>query len=516
MLSEAIALISSPHSKSSPVPHFSRGVEMLLMLAISLALLIPCVWQDHIQAGDLSSHLYNAWLAGQIESGAVTGLTVVPQSTNVLTDWVFERLIYGTGPVAAERLVSVAAVLIFFWGAFFAVEVTTGRRPWLFSPVLAMLSYGLVFHFGFVNFYVSVGLCLWILGLGWNFSRKRALAAVPLAILAWTAHALPLIWVGSILAYVHIVRRIPSPWRIAAPLGGVAILAVIRSFIMSHYPYRWSSEQALSISGIGGMVGVEQFWLYDSKYLFVSSAVFIVLLVLFLERLDQGGMITDPIVHLWSLHVAALVLLPSAFQLPQYHQMLAYIPQRISLLTGIFFIMMVGRARYGRGITRFTTLIATVFFTCLYLDGLAFNRVENEVAGLAAKLPPGQRVVAALGDSGAYINPIGHIADRVCIGHCFSYGNYEPATQQFRIRITGPNRVIASDMKVVQEIEEGQHIVTSAEDPVYSVCPFEQDREHFYLRLIHAGEQMCAFSQQFSVRIRAAAVRDLFEGTRTD
>ena len=113
---------------------------MLLILALSAMMLIPCIWQDHIQAGDLSSHLYNAWLAGQIDSGAVKGLTIVPLSTNVLTDWFFERLIYSNGPAAAERIVSAAAVLIFFWGAFYAVEVTTGRRPWLFSPLLAMLS----------------------------------------------------------------------------------------------------------------------------------------------------------------------------------------------------------------------------------------------------------------------------------------------------------------------------------------------------------------------------------------
>ena len=75
----------------------------------------------------------------------------------MLTDWALERLVYSRGPVAAERVVSGAAVLIFFWGAFFAVDATTGRRPWLFSPLLAMLSYGLVFHFGFLNFYLSVG-----------------------------------------------------------------------------------------------------------------------------------------------------------------------------------------------------------------------------------------------------------------------------------------------------------------------------------------------------------------------
>jgi len=488
---------------------------MLLILASSAGVLIPCVWQEHIQAGDLSSHLYNAWLAGQIHSGAVKGLSLVPLSTNVLTDWAFERLIYSVGVSAAERSVSAAAALIFFWGAFYVVEVTTGRRPWLFSPLLAMLTYGLVFHFGFLNFYLSVGLCLWILGLCWNLSSKKALAAVPLTILAWMAHALPVVWVGSVLAYVYAVRRVSTPWRIAAPLGGVAVLVAVQGFIMSRYPYRWSIEQTLSLSGIGGITGADQFWLYDPKYLILSGAVFIVLMILLLERMDLGGMLTDPIVQLWSLHVAALVLMPSAIQLPQYQHVLAYIPYRISLLTGIVFIMMVGGARYGRGITRFTALVATLFFTCLYLDGVAFNRVENEVAALVAKLPPGQRVVAGISDSGARLNALMHVVDRACIGRCFSYGNYEPATGQFRIRVAGPNRVVASTMRVVQELEEGQHLVTAAEEPLYSVCPFEQDPNHIYLRSIHAGEQTCAFSREISIRISGAGLsglRDLFAG----
>jgi hypothetical protein len=246
--------------------------------------------------------------------------------------------------------------------------------------------------------------------------------------------------------------------------------------------------------------------------------MFIVLMLLLLERMDQGGMLTDPIVQIWSLHVAALVLIPSAIQLPQYQHVLAYIPQRISLLTGILFIMMVGRARYGRGITRFTTLVATVFFTCLYLDGVAFNRVEDQVAALVTRLPPGQRVVAGISDAGARLNALMHVVDRACIGRCFSYGNYEPATAQFRIRVTGPTRAVAADMGVVQKLEEGQYVVTAAEDPLYSVCPFEQDPSHFYLRAIHAGQQTCAFSREVSVRIDGSgqSLRDLFAGTSSN
>jgi hypothetical protein len=499
-----------------PVPHFSRPVEALILVAISVALLIPCVWQERIQAGDLSSHVYNAWLAGQIDSGVVKGLTVTPLWTNVLTDWALQRLVYTRGPVAAERLVSGAAVLIFFWGAFFAVNVATGRRPWLFSPLLAMLTYGLVFHFGFLNFYLSAGLCFWVLALLWHPLRGRVMLAVPLIVLAWLAHALPVIWVGSILAYLYVVRRLPNPWRMLAPLGGVALLAGLQSFLMSRYPYNWSLDQSVSLSGIGAITGVEQIFLYDAKYLILSGAILIVLLALFLERIDQGDLLKDPVFQIWTLHVVALTLLPSAIQLPQYQHVFAYIPQRLSLLTALFFIIMVGRARYGRGITRLTGLAATIFFTCLYLDGLAFNRAESEVASLVQKLPPGQRVVAAMSDSGARLNALLHVADRACIGHCFSYGNYEPATGQFRIRITGPNQAVASNMKVVQEIEEGQHLVTAAEEPLYSVCPIANDPNQFYLRAIRAGEQTCAFSRVLSVRLWASGLPSALAGTATN
>jgi len=135
------------------------------------------------------------------------------------------------------------------------------------------------------------------------------------------------------------------------------------------------------------------------------------------------------------------------------------------------------------------------------------------VANLVEKLPPGQRVVAALSDSGARLNALLHVADRACIGHCFSYGNYEPATGQFRVRVTGPNRVVATDMKVVQEIEEGQHTVTAAEDPLYSVCPTANDPNRFYLRSIHAGEQTCAFSRPISVRLWAEGLPRVLGGT---
>ena len=45
---------------------------------VSLVLLAPCYWQPRLQAGDLSSHIYNAWLAQLIESGRADGVVSSP------------------------------------------------------------------------------------------------------------------------------------------------------------------------------------------------------------------------------------------------------------------------------------------------------------------------------------------------------------------------------------------------------------------------------------------------------
>src|ERR1035437_5530961 len=51
----------------------------LRFVTISAVVLIPCVWHHHLEAGDLPSHLYNAWLAQLIAKGQAPGLFLAPQ-----------------------------------------------------------------------------------------------------------------------------------------------------------------------------------------------------------------------------------------------------------------------------------------------------------------------------------------------------------------------------------------------------------------------------------------------------
>src|SRR5436309_2107706 len=88
------------------------------ILAVSVAVLIPCFWHRRIEAGDLASHVYNAWLAQLIEKGQAPGLHFAKQWNNVLVDLALLEAGNLFGLAAAEKIVVSACVLIFFWGAF--------------------------------------------------------------------------------------------------------------------------------------------------------------------------------------------------------------------------------------------------------------------------------------------------------------------------------------------------------------------------------------------------------------
>jgi len=84
-----------------------------------------------------------------------------------------------------------------------------------------------------------------------------------------------------------------------------------------------------------------------------------------------------------------------------------------------------------------------------------------------ANLPPGQRVVSAFTDPDLNVNALAHMIDRVCIGHCYSYANYEPSSGQFRVQATGENRYVAYPSSRARALEIGVDIVRETDLPLY-------------------------------------------------
>ena len=79
-------------SAPDPVPNTAAHRGWRTYLVLSILLLAPVFWQPRVQAGDLSSHIYNAWLAELIETGRTQGMVVVQQTTNVLFDLMLSAL----------------------------------------------------------------------------------------------------------------------------------------------------------------------------------------------------------------------------------------------------------------------------------------------------------------------------------------------------------------------------------------------------------------------------------------
>src|SRR5579872_2670848 len=111
--------------------HINSKVDTVVRAAgASAALVLPCWWQSRIQAGDLGSHIYNAWLAQLIASGRGPGLAVVPQTTNVLFDYLLKALLGAFGADAAQRIAVSLGVLVLVWGAFAFVRRVSSTVPW--------------------------------------------------------------------------------------------------------------------------------------------------------------------------------------------------------------------------------------------------------------------------------------------------------------------------------------------------------------------------------------------------
>jgi hypothetical protein len=435
-------------------------------IALSILLLAPVFWLPRVQAGDLSSHIYNAWLTQLIESGRSQGLVVVSQTTNILFDLMLGGLFRLFGAEAAQRISVSIAVLVFVWGAFRFVSAV-GRRPaWHLLPCIAMMAYGWVFHMGFFNFYLSMGLCLWALAVVWDWQPRRIALAVPLLALAYLAHALPVVWTLGLVMYQALARRLSPRARTyvtAACLVGLVVLQiVVGRTTFSH----WSPQQ------IKMATGADQLWVFDSKYYVVLVGLLILWGMLFINLLRESGAakVVSGVPFQFCLISAAVVsILPSTILLPGFHHALVYIAERMSLGVGICVCALLAAAR-PRAIERYAmALVAMVFFGFLYRDEKILNVLEDRIDRVISLLPAGQRIVSGVDDPDLHVFAVAHMIDRACVGRCYSYANYEPSTAAFRLRTVADNPYVTAHYADSYRMQTGSYVVQDRDLPLLQI-----------------------------------------------
>ena len=462
--------------------------------AVSAILLIPCFWQRRIQAGDLASHIYNSWLAQQIEFGKAPALAIAPVNTNVLFDLILSGLYRNFGAQAAQRIAVSLVVLIFFWGAFAFVSASSQSTPWFLIPCLTMFTYGWVFHMGFFNFYLAAGLSLWALALNLRSGVVPRLAVGALLLIAYAGHAIPPLWAGSVIVYTVIAQRLSWRPRLFFFCFALCAIAGLSYWFNTRYSTYSTSLQGLEATGI------DQVWVFGLKYLAISIGLALLWCFLLLGVSYSRGMlgvIRDIPFQLCILMAFSIFVFPTRIELPQYRMALTFISERMTLLQGVLICAFLATANPPKWLSGAFAALALMYFSFIYVDTVALNKMESRMEILTAGLSPVDRVFTSFQYPASRVGVLDHNLDRVCLGRCLSYANYEPVSAAFRVRVTEQNQMVVATTAEYAGLRDGGYIVKQMDSPIYQITLCDGPGENLCLKRLEPGDM----SKQYTLTV---------------
>jgi hypothetical protein len=469
-----------------------RKSEWGLAALVSTALLIPCFWQRHIQAGDLASHVYNAWLAQLVEAGKAPGVYVVWQWKNVLFDLMLLNLgkLFGFG--VAEKIAVSVCVLVFFWGVFTLISVATRRRPWMLTPALAMLAYGYVFYMGFMNYYLSLGLACFGLVALWHGERRGILIALLLAPLTLLAHPLGFLWLVAAGAYRLLWPRMKGWEEWIPPAVAIGIGLAVRWVLARHPEYQpdWPDAPFFRWNG------ADQFWVFRPATWYVSLAMIAFGAVATLldlpswRRGNGNGKERRLFPEFFAVAFCLTSLLPENLRPDQNAGWIGLLVTRLTLISAIFIFCWLGTLRPRAWHFLALAACAAVYFSFIYRDTRLVGRMEENAEKITRELAPGTRVLATIFEPPDYRMVTLHVVDRACVGHCFLYSNYEAATKQFRLRTSEGSPVAVASADDSEVMQFGSYDVQDEDLPLKEIYQCDAgDWTKLCIRDLKAGEK---------------------------
>jgi hypothetical protein len=456
-----------------------------------LLTLFPCLWHARIEAGDLASHVYNAWLAQLIEKGQAPGLYFAKQWNNVLFDVALLRTANLVGLAAAQKIVVSACVLVFFWGVFALIRTIAGRPPWFLTPCIAMLAYGYSFNMGFMNYYLSLGLACFGLAILWQGRRLEWFAAAPLALLAMLAHPIGFLWLVGTVAYINVRARLPGWWKSAPPLAVVTASAAVYWYT-AHRPAlmaEWDRGPFYLYNGADqlGLFGTRYFWLAGAAFFFGLVCAVTDLYWRKKEK-DWWRQFELPF-ELYAVTFCAITMIPENLRPSPEGGWIGLLGSRLTTISAIFGLCVLGGIKPRKWHLAGFGICAAIFFAFLYQDTAWLNRLEEHAEEAVSKLAPGTRVIVLIeAPADSRMEFVDHAVERACIGHCFSYANYEPSSRQFRVRAREGSPVVTSSADDAQDMASGEYQVQDEELPITEIyqCD-ERDPTALCIRGLEAG-----------------------------
>jgi hypothetical protein len=433
--------------------------------------------------GDLHSHVYNAWLASLAKRGELPGIFVVNEWTNVLVDRVLDLLLAAVPVAFAESIVMVLLAEAFIWSAFaFCCSVT--RQPcWEWLPILGVLALGWTFQMGFANWYASAALALLAsaAALGPFHWKMRASVAIPMLVLAATANPLPVVWSAVVVALVLAIRRWPSR-SVPATIVAIAAICGPAAALAEGGRARYHLTQLTTATGADQLhvFGAEYGW-FDLALLFL----WVTTLASTASRPRRAAVLPVAV-----FSTACCLLVPDVIWFPGFAAPLSFHAARTSLLSGVAWTAAAACAPPVRWRLGAIGGLAGAWCLLVCADVRAISRVNSEIERAVATLPPASRVVSAVGTPPSRIQVLEHVVDSACVGRCFSWGNYEPASTVFRVRAREGNTFVVSQYSEAMDMVRGTYRAPDLPFPLWKVhpCNLLSDPPRFCVSRVGVGE----------------------------
>ncbi|MGH9744422.1 MAG: hypothetical protein ACRD51_18935, partial [Candidatus Acidiferrum sp.] len=376
---------------------------------------------------------------------------------------------------------------------FALIAAVSGQPPWFLTPAIAMLAYGYTFNMGFLNYYLSLGLAAFSLALLWRgrgLERILGLLILPFILLA---HPLGLLWLAGMAVYLILWTMLPSWSKLAAPCSALVAVYAVHLYLahQARFPVDWDRPAFYFMNG------ADQLTLYSPRYAALGwtallFAVLCLLVAVISHRREKSFWQSLRLpAELYFVAIVAVALLPENLRPSITGAWIGLLASRLTIITAIFGLCLLGSLKPRKWHLAGLAVCAIVFFAFLYQDTSKLNRMESQAEHLVRSLPFGTRVMATIwAPPDSRITFLGHLADRACIGHCFSYANYEPASGQFRIRVRPGSPVAAATDDDSEDIQAGEYDVQDEDLPAMEIyqCD-EKDLTKLSIRKLAAGEK---------------------------
>jgi len=422
-----------------------------------------------------------------IEKGDAPGLWIANQPTNVLFDFMLTSLGKIVPLLLAAKIAVALSVLLFFWSTFAFAASTSGRAPWALCAAIAMVSYGWTFNMGFLNYYLSVGLSFLGIAIIWKGNRWERLAVLILVPLIAIAHPIGLVWLGCASIYVFAFRYTSKRYRIVLFAAAALSLLALHFYLWRHFLVSSKKHPFYLYSGF------DQFALFGPAFKLPAMAlagIFLVAIAVdFAKRLKTSGGLGQTwsmVLQLYVLVFLAVTLLPDSIKLLQSQAPLSLLSARLTSISAVLICCLAGMILPRKWHYFAFAAPAMVFFCLLYLETARVNRIEDQADKLIATLPPMRHIAVTIPDEPHSRLTLEHVVDTACIHHCFTYGNYEASSGQFRVRGLPGNWFVTSDYSAAAEISAGTYTAQQSEMPMYQiyVCGSKDREERLCLRLM--------------------------------